>query len=263
MAAAAQVPGREMSEEEFLHICHRYRTASELVSGKAVLDVGCGAGLGIPSMAARASCLLATDLSEDNVRLASKFERPGVTVRVMDAHRLEVADSSFDVVLAMEVVQYLRIEKFLVEARRVLTPGGTLFVCVPNCERRGFAPGKGTVAYYSAGELAALLNRAGFHATVMGAFRATPVAQVAAETRIWLLRLGVRVLDRFGRLLPVRRIKDNARKVLRFRPIRLVEALDEHHLARASAVPLEDLGELSDRSGYVFLYAFARKLELV
>lgn len=262
MAGAAQVPGREMSEEEFLHICHRYRIAVELSDEKIVLDVGCGAGLGLPSLASRATRVVATDLFEENIRLASTFKGPRIEVRVMDAHTLAYPSSTFDVVLAMEVVQYLRIEEFLNEAFRVLKPGGTLFLCIPNPDRPGFLPGQGTLGYFSAGRLTTLLEAAGFSPLIRAAFTTGAGAKVAAEARNGALRAGVKILDLLRPVLPVRRIKDALRTILNYKPVRLAQALEEGHLAATSSIPLEDLTGPASDTRHIFLYAFARKLEV-
>lgn len=248
-----------MSEAEFEYICHRYMTAADLVDDKVVLDVGCGAGLGLAYLSRRASRLTGTDLFEANIALAARQSGPKISVAVMDAHQLGFPDNSFDVILAMEVAQYLRMDEFLSEAKRVLVPGGMLFVCLPNPDRPGFMRGRGTLGYYSAGELAALLDRRGFNPDIRGAFLEPAAAYRTLEgAGNGFNRIGVRILNFLAPVLYARRIKDVLRKILRYKPVRLQEALEEQHMLRLRGVALEDLSSVSNDARHIFLYAFAR-----
>jgi SAM-dependent methyltransferase len=259
MAGEAQLPGRETSQAEFAHICHRYLAAAGLVDKKVVLDVGCGAGLGLAYLSKRASRVVGTDLFGTNIALAARQCGPNASVAVVDAHRLAFPDNCFDVILAMEVAQYLRMEEFLEEARRVLVPAGTLFVCVPNPDRPGFVRSRGAMSYYSSGELGALLEREGFDPDVRGVFPCSGAAQRTLEdVGAGVIRLGVQLLDFLAPALHARRIKDFLRKILGYKAVRLQDALQEDKMLRLKSVAMEDLSSVRNDARHTFLYAFAR-----
>lgn len=115
----------------------RTRAALGALAGERGLDVGCGPGLlacelarevgptglivGIdssPDMLAAAQARAAREGLEDRLQL-----RPG------DAARLDFPADSFDFVVAVQVYLYvLEVEQALVEAARVLRPGGRLVI---------------------------------------------------------------------------------------------------------------------------------------
>jgi SAM-dependent methyltransferase len=96
------------------------------------LDVGCGDGRTGLWLARRARSYVGVDVSESAVRAA---RLRGMDARlVADAALLPFPDRSFDVALCIEVLEHLfDPEGAAAEIRRVLRPGGTLVVSVPNC----------------------------------------------------------------------------------------------------------------------------------
>lgn len=109
------------------------RVAQLIPQGAAVLD--CAAGTGEFSLAAakRAASVLATDLSQPMLdRAAAKARRAGVdniNFALGDVTALELADGSFDVVLAANVLHLLpEPEKAVRELWRVTRAGGRLIL---------------------------------------------------------------------------------------------------------------------------------------
>jgi ubiquinone/menaquinone biosynthesis C-methylase UbiE len=96
--------------------------------GKAVLDVGCGAGVDAARFARAGARVTAVDLAPAAVDLARQnFAQQGLPVEAMVANgeALPFPDASFDYVFAHGVVQYTSNPQALVnECRRVLKPGG-------------------------------------------------------------------------------------------------------------------------------------------
>ena len=96
--------------------------------GKAVLDLGCGAGVDAVRFARAGARVTAVDLAPAAIELAQKnFELQGIQAEVMVANgeALPFPDASFDFVFAHGVVQYTANDQALVdECRRVLKPGG-------------------------------------------------------------------------------------------------------------------------------------------
>ena len=108
----------------------RYDFASQFVSGKAVLDVACGEGIGIAYLLRKgARVVCGGDISIDSVRFANKLAGPGCSLIVVDACCLPFKAETFDVIVSIETIEHLNEqEKFLTECRRALKEDGW-FVC--------------------------------------------------------------------------------------------------------------------------------------
>ena len=144
--------------------------------GRAVLDVGCGAGTDLVRFARGGAVVSGVDLSATAIALArSNFEQQGLAadLREADGEKLPFADNTFDLVYAHGVVQYTTHPRALVEeCRRVLKPGGEAVFQVYNRISWLNALSKlmkvplehedaPVLLKYSAGEFRALLQ--GFH----------------------------------------------------------------------------------------------------
>ncbi|WP_027346767.1 class I SAM-dependent methyltransferase [Hamadaea tsunoensis] len=95
-----------------------------VVPGTRVLDLGCGRGALAIEALRRGAVVTAVDAAPGMVReLAAHV--PGIDARVMDAHRLDFADESFDLVVSGFAVHLLADpSSAAAEVRRVLVPGG-------------------------------------------------------------------------------------------------------------------------------------------
>jgi ubiquinone/menaquinone biosynthesis C-methylase UbiE len=119
-----------------------YEFAAQFAVGKAVLDVGCGTGYGTALLAERgASQALGVDRARSAVRFARKRYGGQARFDVMDAQRLELEDSSFDLVISSENLEHLPDPTASIrEIRRVLRSDGLLVLGTPNKEMS--SPGK-------------------------------------------------------------------------------------------------------------------------
>jgi ubiquinone/menaquinone biosynthesis C-methylase UbiE len=97
-----------------------------------ILDLGCGTGEGISRIYAEGMTVIATDLSPAMVRTAVR-RFPVLQGCVADATGLPFKPERFDILQSLGVLEYIGLyEHALREMRRVLKPGGTLVLSVPN-----------------------------------------------------------------------------------------------------------------------------------
>ncbi len=109
-----------------------------LPSAGPVLDAGCNHGAHTLRAAPRVRCICGFDRDQGHLKIAAARGREqGVAnahFQVADAERgWPYQSGSFTCILALDVLEHLeRREAFLDECHRVLAPGGTLLVAVPN-----------------------------------------------------------------------------------------------------------------------------------
>jgi ubiquinone/menaquinone biosynthesis C-methylase UbiE len=103
--------------------------------GDKVLDAGCGRGFFLKYVTEIAPCNLSgVDLEFQHLRIASERVGPkGVGIACSLIGELPFADDTFDKVIFSEVLEHLPDDVGgLSEVKRVLKPGGTIFLTVPN-----------------------------------------------------------------------------------------------------------------------------------
>ena len=89
------------------------------------LEIGAGTGEIARALSAGHD-VTATDISP---KMVEEIRRKGLSAIVCDAEQLPFPDSTFDTVVAAEVIYYLDYpDRFLAEAHRVLYPGGRLLI---------------------------------------------------------------------------------------------------------------------------------------
>jgi 2-polyprenyl-3-methyl-5-hydroxy-6-metoxy-1,4-benzoquinol methylase len=101
-------------------------------AGERVLDVGLGEGQFAADLARAGVTVVGIDVAEEPLRRARELH-PELDVRLVDAEGpWELADASFDVVWAGEVIEHVAdTAVWLSELRRVLRPGGRLLLSTP------------------------------------------------------------------------------------------------------------------------------------
>ena len=176
-ADVTERPGQKASAMQLEMLASRYAWAAAQAISRDVLEVACGAGMGLPRLAEVARSVQAGDMDPENLALAGRACAGCGNVALGELHApdLPFPDDSFDVVLLFEAIYYLRdAADFFEQARRVLRRGGTLLVVTVNPEWRGFNPSSLATRYWRARELRNELEAAGFQARVQGAFPEIP-----------------------------------------------------------------------------------------
>jgi 2-polyprenyl-3-methyl-5-hydroxy-6-metoxy-1,4-benzoquinol methylase len=121
-------PGLEPSD-----LAIRLRFLREHVrAGQRVLDVGCGEGRFAAELAREGAAVVGIDVAEEPLRRARELH-PQLDLRVVDGEGAwDLADASFDVVWAGEVIEHVAdTSAWLSEVRRVLRSGGSLLLSTP------------------------------------------------------------------------------------------------------------------------------------
>ncbi|MCU7722426.1 methyltransferase domain-containing protein [Actinoplanes sp. KI2] len=99
--------------------------------GMRLLDVGSGRGAIAAAAAARGCSVTAVDAAPRMVALLAAAH-PEIDVRLMDIHRLDLPDATFDVATAGFVIHLVADPaRVLTELRRVLRPGATVALTTP------------------------------------------------------------------------------------------------------------------------------------
>lgn len=121
------------AEMSYDHIA-RYRLVERYVAGKAMIDMGCGAGYGSNSLSRLAKSVRGVDLSEEAVSHAkNRYNAPNLRYQIGDVTRLPFEDDSFEAAISFEVIEHLtRPEDLVIEAKRVVRDDGLFIVSTPD-----------------------------------------------------------------------------------------------------------------------------------
>jgi len=171
----SETPGLGVTKENASMLMTRYAFASKYCAGKDVLEISCGAGMGLGYLASKAKSLVGADYDPEFVRRANTHYGNRVAVHEADAQSMPFENGSFDTVVMMEAIYFLpNAEAFLKEAERVLRPGGTLVLVSANCEYKTFNPCDRAIRYFSAAELAKSLTLQDFRVQIWKGFKDSP-----------------------------------------------------------------------------------------
>ena len=106
------------------------------LTGKQVLEYGCGEGWITRDLASRGAEVFAFDVSDQSIATTrGVLDKAGLLARchlqVMPAEALSYADESFDVAVGFAIIHHLDLNKALAELHRVLRPGGVAYFAEP------------------------------------------------------------------------------------------------------------------------------------
>jgi len=172
-STVTELPGNKITSEQLARLYQRYRFAQQFCTEKEVMEVACGAGMGLGYLAKVAKKVIGGDIDKEILKYALKhYEgRDKIEIREFDAQNLPFEDKSFDVVIFYEAIYYLaKPEKFVSEAHRVLKDNGVLLICTVNKDWADFNPSPYSKKYFSAPELYSLINQRFSKVELFGAF---------------------------------------------------------------------------------------------
>ncbi|MDR3168775.1 MAG: methyltransferase domain-containing protein [Candidatus Peribacteria bacterium] len=131
--------GAENSEPNFTgkmyqeHVC-RYYFAAQFVSGKKVLDVGCGVGYGAKLLAQHGAVQIdAFDIDQDAIEYAKQYYCDDkVSYHCASATNFNFGDNKYDVVTCFELIEHVEGQNdVLRNIRRVIKSDGLLVISTP------------------------------------------------------------------------------------------------------------------------------------
>ncbi len=103
---------------------------SPLLSGKKILDVGCGEGQFVDFALRRSWDVLGIELSDSAVALCEKF---GLPVKKADVFDRSLHQASFDMIMLSEVIEHVpNLIDFVKRLEQLLAKGGVLYLTTPN-----------------------------------------------------------------------------------------------------------------------------------
>jgi len=129
------------SKDKFVqHLIHTfaYTQASRLAENRRVLDLGCNTGYGSAMLFGSASKVVGVDVSEKAVLAANEqYGHLGILFQLIDGKRLPFEDNEFDMIVSCQVVEHIiDYDIYFGEMKRVLAPGGIVFLTTPNAHLR-------------------------------------------------------------------------------------------------------------------------------
>jgi 2-polyprenyl-6-hydroxyphenyl methylase / 3-demethylubiquinone-9 3-methyltransferase len=124
---------------------HFHRDISRLdsLAGLTILDIGCGGGILAEPLARLGAKMVGIDPSDSNIGVARRHAAQSqltIDYRNSSAEALAADGETFDIVLAMEVVEHVTdLDAFIDAAAALVKPGGLLFVATLNRTIKSFA----------------------------------------------------------------------------------------------------------------------------
>jgi 2-polyprenyl-3-methyl-5-hydroxy-6-metoxy-1,4-benzoquinol methylase len=125
----------EDKEISFVFARHHfaYEYARRFVSGKSVVDVGCGTGYGCSLLGKEAARVVGIDRDASAIAYCmQRYSNRNTAFISADADKLPT-NETFDVSISFQVIEHLQNPRhFLDELKKITKPGGTVLISTPN-----------------------------------------------------------------------------------------------------------------------------------
>lgn len=97
-----------------------------------IIEAGCGMGTWIYNLKQMGHDVIGVDYMQSTVDKVKAYD-PDFPIEVGDVHQLRFPDSEFDAYVSLGVIEHFQAgpQQALLEARRILKPGGLAFITVP------------------------------------------------------------------------------------------------------------------------------------
>ena len=132
--ATTEITSAEIPSDNPVHqrLYFPYEAAAKEISGK-VLELGCGWGRGVEKILSVVDHYTGLDKNEPLInKLREAYPKHDFQVADLP-HLTAFKDNTFDYVLTFQVIEHINDDhKFLMEANRVLKPGGKIFLTTVN-----------------------------------------------------------------------------------------------------------------------------------
>jgi len=193
-------PGRFNTREEYL-VYLRHAFAYEYAKSRVnptddVVEVGAGEGYGTSLLSQAAARVVGLDIDKATVEHASrKYGSARVSFSLYDGTTIPLPDNSFDMAVSFQVIEHIRDDTgHVVEACRILKPGGTLVLTTPNRNYR-LKPGQKPwnrfhIREYTPRGLEEVLKRSFSDVSVWGICGNAEVQAIERARVAWALRGG-------------------------------------------------------------------------
>jgi len=117
-----------------LHIAETIKIIMQKNKLKKLIDVGCGTGKLVKFFNDNHFKAFGCDMYDDALKYARKINKKN-TILKASAIKLPYNKNSFEIVTSISVIEHLtprEAKKFIQETKRILKPGGFLFLVTPN-----------------------------------------------------------------------------------------------------------------------------------
>jgi len=123
------------------HFC-AYRFAMDYVSGKNVLDVGCGEGYGANYLAEFAESVKGIDYDKEVIAYAkNKYNKNNLKFQTMDIKDLSAIQEKFGIICSFQNIEHIKdTDKLLNDVFNLLNENG-IFIC-STCNMKDASPGR-------------------------------------------------------------------------------------------------------------------------
>lgn len=171
-----ELPGNKAHRDQIDAMRTRYEWASKYCRNRDVVEIACGAGIGLGILARHAKSVIGGDLDKKTLKFGvDHFKDTKIEFMELDACNMQLENDSVDIAICFEATYYFpSMTKFIREVKRVLRPSGLFLMSSVNCQWHGFNPSPYSKKYHSAEEMRITLDEAGFESEFFVCFEDNP-----------------------------------------------------------------------------------------